>query len=157
MRHFSLVFALLVCAGCQACGGGSGAAAKDSSGATDARHAVPKLLDEYTQALLKKDTATLERIWADDLTFVNPRGQLLTKAQRLENIRSGATAFRSINTIDTQVRPYGDVAAVAVTRVAVEAQYSGQEGSGNYRVTTAWARPRGFWQMTAVQMTRIEP
>ena len=153
MRHFLLVLALLLIVGCQTSGGGSAAG---TSGVEDARQAVPKLLDEYRQALLKKDTAGLERIWADDLTFVNLRGQLLTKAQRLENVRTGATAFRSIEFSETQVREYGDDAAVAVFRVVLEAQYSGQEGSGNYRVTTVWARPRGFWQMTAVQMTRIE-
>jgi ketosteroid isomerase-like protein len=156
MRHFLMVLVLCVVAGCQASGGNSGAGANDAAGVERAQQAVPKVLDQYQEALLKKDTAALERIWASDLTFVNPRGQLLSKAQRLDNIRTGSTAFRSIKVSETQVREYGDVAAVAVFRVALEAQYSGQEGSGDYRVTTAWARTRGFWQMTAVHMTRIE-
>jgi len=145
--------------GCRSTGGSSsssGDAVRPSADAPDAKQAIQKLLDEYTAALLKKDYAALERIWADDLTFVNPRGELVTKAQRLANLRSGATSFKTIDTTETSVRAYGDnAAAVAVTRVKVDAHYGGQEGSGEYRVTTVWARPRGSWQMVAVHMTRI--
>ncbi len=96
----------------------------------------------------------LDRIWAEDLTFVNPRGELLTKRNRMDNITSGATAFKSIRLTDKQIRVYrgsgedaGDAAAVATFNVALDAQYSAQEGSGDYRVTTTWARrkARGRW------------
>ena len=168
MRHaVLLVVTILIVAGCQSSsgssassssGGGGGDAVRASAGAADATQAIRKLLDEYTAALLKQDYAALERIWSDDLTFVNPRGELVNKSQRLANLRSGATAFKTIDTSETSVRAYGDnaAAAVAVTRVKVDGHYSGQEGSGTYRVTTVWARPRGPWQMVAVHMTRIE-
>ena len=120
----------------------------------DGQQEISVLLDQYTDALLKKDSATLDRIWANDLTFINLRGELLTKQNRMDNIRSGATAFKSIQLSDKHIRVYGQ-AAVATFRVNLEAQYSGEEGTGIYRVTTAWARPTGIWQMTAVQMTRI--
>ena len=124
------------------------------SGAT--QQEISALLDQYTQALLKKDVAALDRMWADDLTFINLRGELLTKQDRLANIKSGATAFKSIRLSDKRIRTYGEV-AVATVQVTLEAQYSGQEGSGDYRVTTVWARPKGTWQMVAVHMTRVAP
>lgn len=124
------------------------------SHARDAQQTIHALLDRYTQALLNRDVATLDRIWADDLTFINLRGELLNKQNRMENIRTGATAFTSIRLSDENIRTYGQ-AAVATFRVALEARYSGQEGSGDYRATTVWARPRGTWQMVAVHMTRI--
>jgi hypothetical protein len=49
---------------------------------------------------------------------------------------------------------YGNT-AVATLVVKIEGQYSGQEGSGAFRVTTVWAKPKGTWQMVAVQMTAI--
>jgi len=158
----ALVIAVILFAvgGCQSSGGnGHASDAVGGSGAGrsgDAQKEISALLDQYTQALLKKDTAALDRIWADDLTFINMRGELLSKQNRLDNIKSGATAFKSIRLSEVQVRPYGrDAAAVATFQVALEAQYSGQEGSGNYRVTTVWARPKAEWQMVAVHMTRI--
>ena len=156
-----VVLTLLLVAGGGGCQSGkhftNGSNGVEKESGPDAKQAIPALLQEYTDALLKKDYDKLDRIWSDDLTFVNPRGQLLTKAQRLANLRSGATAFKSIDLSQTTVRAYGDnAAAVAVSLVKLEAQYSGQEGSGTYRVTTAWARPHGPWQMVAVHMTRVE-
>lgn len=120
----------------------------------DAQQEISALLDEYTQALLKRDSAALDRIWADDLTFINLRGELLTKQNRMDNIKSGATAFKSIQLSDKRIRTYGQ-AAVATVQASLEAQYSGEEASGDYAVTSVWARPKGTWQMVAVQMTRI--
>jgi ketosteroid isomerase-like protein len=115
---------------------------------------ISALLDQYTQALLEKDVAALDRIWADDLTFINLRGELLTKQNRLANIKSGATAFKSIRLSDKRIRTYGEV-GVATVQVTLEAQYSGQEGSGDHSVTTVWAKPKGTWQLVAVHMTRV--
>ena len=49
------------------------------------------MIERYKTALTKKDTAALERIWADDYTFINASGVVLTKAERLANLKSGAT------------------------------------------------------------------
>jgi len=125
-----------------------------SQTAKDESKEISDLLDQYNDALLKKDAETLERIWADDLSFVNPRGQLLTKKERIENIKTGATALRSADVSEKQVRMYGDT-AVATLVVKISGQYSGEEGSGEFRITTVWAKPKGSWQMVAVQMTPI--
>lgn len=125
------------------------------SEADDARQAVTDLLEQYRQALLAGDAAALDRIWADDLIFTNARGEVLTKAQRLANLRSGATALRSVDVTDQLVRPLGPAAALATSRVTIDGQYGGQEGAGAYRTTTTWSRRGGRWQMVAVQMTAI--
>lgn len=115
---------------------------------------ISTLLDQYNEALLKKDAATLDKIWADDLSFVNLRGQLLTKKERLENIKTGATELKSAQVAEKNVRVYGNT-AVATLVVNIDGQYSGQEGAGSFRITTVWAKPKGTWQMVAVQMTPI--
>jgi uncharacterized protein (TIGR02246 family) len=116
---------------------------------------ISALLEQYNEALLKKDAATLDRIWADDLSFVNLHGDLLSKKDRMDNINTGATALKSAKVTEKQIRFYGDT-AVATLIVTLEGQYSGQEGSGAHRVTTVWAKPKGTWQMVAVQMTPIK-
>lgn len=155
LRHVTrlVACAVVLCVvpgGCQ-----SNSADTSSSGnSTLVQHEIGELLDQYMRALLNKDVAALDRIWADDLTFVNPRGELLGKRDRMENIKSGATAFKSIRQSDQRIRVHGR-AAVATLKVALDAQYSGQEGSGDYRVTTVWSRRGNTWQMIAVHMTRI--
>ena len=54
------------------------------------------MIGQYRTALLKGDTAALERIWADDYTFINASGAVVTKAERLANLKSGATNLDTI-------------------------------------------------------------
>ena len=138
-------------------GNRNAAVANTNAGATSStgdEQEISGLLDEYNDALLKKDAAALDRIWADDLSFVNLRGQLLSKKDRLDNIKTGATELKSANVTEKKVRMYGNT-AVATLVVNIEGQYSGQEGSGSFRITTVWAKPKGNWQMVAVHMTPI--
>jgi hypothetical protein len=58
---------------------------------------VRAAIEQYRTALTKRDAATLEKIWANDYTFINGKGAVLTKAQRLENLKSGSTTLDSIN------------------------------------------------------------
>jgi ketosteroid isomerase-like protein len=119
-----------------------------------AEEEVKRLLEEYSEALLRRDIGVLERIWADDFTFTNPMGSVLSKAQRIANIKSSATSLTSVTVNDQDVRAYGD-AVVATNRITLEGRYSGQEGSGQYRTLGVWVKRQGRWQMVALQMTRI--
>ena len=156
---------MLGLAGCQTAGSTANTAANNSATgvantnakadiSTSDADEISRLLDEYNDALLKHDAATLERIWADDLSFVNPRGQLVTKAERIENIKSRSTDLKSAEVSEKQVRMYGN-SAVATLIVKINGQYSGSPGSGDFRVTTVWAKPKGNWQMVSTQMTPI--
>ncbi len=51
---------------------------------------------EYAEALTKRDLTTLDQIWTDDYVFINPRGELVTKGQRLSNLKAGATEFQAV-------------------------------------------------------------
>lgn len=158
LTRFSLfivcVAVLFAFGGCQSSGNNSQTSdAKNDT--SDSQHEINTLLNQYITALQHRDLAALDQIWSDDLTFVNLYGDLLSKQNRMDNIKSGATAFNSIRLSDVDVRMYGQ-AAVATFKVAIEAHYSGKESSGNDRVTTVWAQPKGAWQLVAVHMTRIE-
>src|SRR5687767_840595 len=106
IRHLTVVVvvaALLVIAGCQhkhhhEHGNTSAAAASASASAPDsnAKQAVLDVMEQHRQGLLKKDIATLDRIWADDFVFINPNGQMFSKAQRLANVKTGSTSFKSL-------------------------------------------------------------
>src|SRR5881394_1507746 len=95
---------------------------------------VRQMIGKYRTALLQRDIATLEKIWADDYVFVNASGDVLTKAQRLANAKSGATTLDSIREEENiTVRVYEN-SAVATSRVIIKGQYSGQPTSGHIEV-----------------------
>ena len=96
---------------------------------------VRQMIEKYRTALLHRDIPALERIWADDYVFVNASGEVVTKTQRLANLKSAATSFESIKEEENlTVRVYQN-SAVATSRVTIKGQYSGQPISGQYRST----------------------
>jgi ketosteroid isomerase-like protein len=127
-----------------------------ATGATAADKALETRFTEYADALKKKDTAALDKIWADDYHFINPHGDLVTKAQRLENVKSGATSFEDIQPQREQLSVKGNI-AVDIGRVTLKGtKYSGKESSGEYRYMNVWTKEQGKWRLVANQVTLIK-
>jgi ketosteroid isomerase-like protein len=123
----------------------------DSSSEQEVRQTIEK----YRAALLRRDTPALERIWTDDYFFVNAAGEMLTKAQRLANLKSGATTLESINEEEElKVRVHQNT-AVATSRVTIKGQYGGQPTSGQYRSIHVWVKGPTGWQLVANQLTPL--
>ena len=121
----------------------------------DSKQEVEKMIEKYRAAFLRQDIPTLEKTWADDYVFVNAFGEVLTKAQRLANLKSGATTLESINEEEKPtVRVYQN-SAVATNRVTLKGQYSGQPVSGQYRSTHVWVKGPNGWQLVANQLTPL--
>jgi ketosteroid isomerase-like protein len=81
---------------------------------------VRDLIEKYRTALLQRDIAALEKIWADNYIFVNAFGDVFTKSQRLANAKSGATTLDSIKEEENiTVRVYQN-SAVATSRVTIK-------------------------------------
>jgi ketosteroid isomerase-like protein len=121
-----------------------------------AEQEVRQMIEQYRTALTKKDTAALERIWADDYTFINASGAVVTKAERLANLKSGATSLDTIVTdSDMKIRIYGGDVAVAINRVTLKGQYSGKATSGQFQASIIWAKTPSGWQLVCNQITPV--
>jgi ketosteroid isomerase-like protein len=131
------------------------AQAKKPGGPSDSTaEAVRQLHSEIVQAQLASDTATLDRLWADDHIFTNPLGVVQTKAQRLAEMQSGGRRLETFSIADIQVRAYGDT-AVVTSRATLKGQRQGQDISGQYRGIDVYVKKQGQWQVVAAQATRI--
>jgi ketosteroid isomerase-like protein len=115
---------------------------------------VRKTEDEFAAAYGRNDAEALERLWAADYTFVNPAGQVLTKAQRLAMLRSGELQIESYSRDDESIRIYGNTAVVTY-RSTVKAQRNGHDISSQRRVITVLVKKDGRWQAVAQQSTTI--
>jgi len=121
-----------------------------------AEQEVRAVIEQYRTALMKGDTAALERIWADDYTFINASGAVLTKAERLANQKSGATKLSTIETDpDVKIRVYGGDVAVAINRVTIKGQYSGKATSGQFQSSIVFAKTPTGWQLVCNQITPV--
>jgi ketosteroid isomerase-like protein len=116
---------------------------------------VRQMIQKYRSALLQRDIPMLEKIWADDYVFVNASGEVLTKAQRLSNLKGGATSLDSINEEENiTIRVYQN-SAVVTSRVTLKGQYSGKQISGQYRSTLVWVKGTAGWQLVSNQLTAL--
>jgi ketosteroid isomerase-like protein len=106
------------------------------------------------QVQVKLDLAVLERILADDYTWINQEGVLRTKAQNLELIKSGGLVIPSMVTDDMKVRIYGD-AAVVTGRNTFKATLEGKDINGQERWTDTWIKRNGRWQCVATHNSMI--
>ena len=133
------------------------AVASVSSNAPPQERAVLAAMEDYKQAVLDSDVAALARIWADDYTFINPQGALVTRAQRLANFASGNT---NVGVIDDEreitVHVHGD-AAVVQNLSTLRGTFSGQPTATDLRGTFVWIRLKGSWQLLTNQLTPVVP
>ena len=111
---------------------------------------------DYDDALRRADAAAVEKFWATEYTFVNPRGERLTRSDRAANVRTGRTALDSLAHVpqDERIQVYGDIALYS-TLLTISGRYGGEAAQGQYRALAVWVRRDGRWQQLATQMTPV--
>lgn len=109
---------------------------------------------ERNEALLRGDIEVLDRVWADDLTLTNSRGEVHGKAQRIADIRSGELTFQSYVNDDVKVRIYKATAVMTCRSTATYCD-KGRDISHRTRVTRVYVKRKGRWRLVAQQATVI--
>ena len=115
-----------------------------------------RVQDALIDAYIHRDTAALDRILADEYTFINDdAGGVVNKKQILDSFRSGGDReITSYIRQDDHVRWYGDV-AVLTYRYHSNETYKGRDAGGDFRVTRILVKRSGRWQMVGGQETRV--
>ena len=109
--------------------------------------------------MVRVDTATLDRLWADDLVLIDHEGNTLTKTQWLELLSSGTEKIErssdsSSNTTD--VRIYGNT-AVAILKVTQKATLEGKPHDGKMTISTVLVKGDRGWQLVLAQLSELKP
>ena len=108
---------------------------------------------DWTQAALKKDTATLDRILADDWVAIGFQGTTTTKTQAIAELKSGVSAAQTEELGDMKVRIFGTTAIVTGSDTE-KSTYKGKDSSGKYVWTDVFIERNGRWQAVASQSTK---
>ncbi|HEU0143371.1 MAG TPA: nuclear transport factor 2 family protein [Nitrososphaera sp.] len=116
---------------------------------------IINLQQEMIEAMIRGDSAALNRILADDFIGTNPLGQVNYKSHGVEEFRTPELTVESIETDDLRVRIYGD-SAVVTGQASMRARLKDQEiNMGPHRFTSVYVRDGGRWQLVATQATMI--
>jgi ketosteroid isomerase-like protein len=113
-------------------------------------HAMQRYVASHGEA----GGAELDQIYADDLVFVTTHGALLSKAQRMEDLRSGNLKFISFGRDSYDLHVYGDT-VVMTGRATSEVIYQGKVNKAPRRFTNVYIKLGGQWRLVAHQATTI--
>jgi ketosteroid isomerase-like protein len=125
-----------------------------SAAAQNVEDQIKKLETDRAAAVVKGDTATLDKQTSDDYTLINMNGQVSDKAQMIEGFKSGKNKLSSDEVSDMKVRLYGDT-AIVTGKVAVKGMMGGKDVTGQALFTRVYVKKGGQWQSVALQQTRI--
>jgi ketosteroid isomerase-like protein len=106
---------------------------------------------QWAEASMKRDTATVERILADDFVGLDPLGSFFQKAEELASVSKNVGDYVFAEGNDVNVRVYGD-AAVARGSESWEKR-NGERG--RYVWTDTWIRRNGKWQIVAAVDVKV--
>ncbi|MGE3856348.1 MAG: nuclear transport factor 2 family protein [Dehalococcoidia bacterium] len=106
-------------------------------------------------ATIAGDTAALQRLMGDDLTYFHSTGRQDTKQSFLEGLVTRNRPYRGFGVEDLHVRVFGDAGVTtAVVRLTLR-NAEGVEDTHPSRCTQVWAKRDGGWQEVLWQATRI--
>jgi ketosteroid isomerase-like protein len=97
-------------------------------------------------AFQNNDANTLEELLHDNLLFVIPTGQTITKVMDLENMRSGNMTVHSISSSDQQINLIGDNAIVSVL-IELKGKYLEHTIDGKFRYIRVWKVINDTWKV----------
>jgi hypothetical protein len=106
------------------------------------------------EAMIRQDVASLDTLLDAELTYVHTGGELQSKPQFIELIRSKSLVYESIAPSDVTVRVHDGV-ALATGRSQMRVRNAAGVSSFGIRFTEVYVRRSGRWQLMAWEATRI--
>jgi hypothetical protein len=113
----------------------------------------------WSQSAVSGDTATLERILGDELSYGHASGNIDTKTSYIGRIKSGAQKYVSL-VYDAgqpaEPRVYGDTATL-VASATVTSLTDGKPNTKHLRFLHVFVKHGGQWQLVAHQSVELHP
>jgi len=119
----------------------------------NAEQAIRQTMTELFKALNSGDADAAGRIYTDDYQITMENGVTVTKAQRLEAMKSGALKFQSVAFDNLRIRQYGN-AAIATFRNTGRSNALGGEQEINSVGTVTLINNGGRWQVASAHLTK---
>jgi ketosteroid isomerase-like protein len=123
--------------------------------ATDTtKQALMSLEDNWVEALVKSDTATLDSIFVDTYVDTDEHSHRSDKHGVISVLRSGELKMESIKLSDMKVYEYGD-AAVVTGSASQAGNFKGQPVIARIIFTDMFIRQNGKWRAVASHRSAV--
>jgi ketosteroid isomerase-like protein len=108
------------------------------------------------KAFLDADAAALERVLTEDFTLTLSNGQVSTRANEIDELRSGKVHYDVFENYDMQARLYGDSTAFVLGKTRVKGTSEGKPFDRELQFTDMLVKRNGRWQLAAGHVSRLE-
>jgi ketosteroid isomerase-like protein len=112
---------------------------------------ITQLERKWVAAIVGKDTATIDRLLADDFSGTT-NDQRYSKADAIEDVTSGTHESLDLEEID--VRVFGDSAVVTLAQNE-KSRHGNKDFSGRYLFTNVWVKKDSEWRAVTSHGSRI--
>jgi len=116
---------------------------------------LQKLNQDWLNAIVKKDSSTLEKILADDFIMVNPAGKKLTKKDNLSLISAPGIIFSSIFIDSVTIRLFGGDTGIVSCWTTFVYKVEGKEKTGKNCYQDIYVRRKYKWQAVSAHVTLL--
>jgi hypothetical protein len=110
--------------------------------------------DRRYQAMIDADLETMDRLFADEVSYAHSSGIRDTKSEYFEKVRSGYYDYHSIDHPVERVEVLGDT-AIVVGRMIADLSVEGTRKTIDNLALAVWARDGGEWRLLAYAPTPL--
>ena len=123
---------------------------------TPAQKEVLQFEREACKAFLDADVAALERVLTPEFTLTLSNGEVSTRADEINELRSGKVHYDVFENYDMLARLYGNDMAVVLGKTRVKGTADGKPFDRVVQFTDTMIKRDGRWQLAAGHVSRIE-
>ena len=108
------------------------------------------------KAFLDADVAALERVLTPEFTLTLSNGEVSTRADEINELRSGKVHYDVFENYDMLARLYGNDTAVVLGKTRVKGTADGKPFDRVVQFTDTLIKRDGRWQLAAGHVSRLE-
>ena len=125
-----------------------------AAGKSDVPKELAAAYKAWDEALVKADGAALEKLYAEDATFIEPDGSRNSKKEAVQVVASGEVKIANPSTEHWSVTINGNTAIFTGEWKARETM-RGETKDVRYAYTDVWVKRKGQWLVLVSQLTPI--
>ena len=111
--------------------------------------------NEWRQAQLSEDIPEMDQLLSDNFLGITAGGQVVTKNQQLDRMRSRQIAISKLDMAETKIKISGNL-AVVTSLARLDGTSNGSPLHGYFRYTRVYQRSPGTgWKITNFEATRV--
>lgn len=115
---------------------------------------IKKLNEDWIASYVTKDTATMSRIFANDLILVNPAGKKFYKKDILKGVVAPGQQCLSSKVDSADVRLFGNVGIINA-KITVAMKADGKTSVIKTSYMDVYEKRNGRWYVVAAHVTRL--